>query len=68
MRYATVFISALILILSLNSSLNARIINIPDDQETIQNGIDATEFPSGIYFCQLDVNNEQRMLKLALIR
>ncbi len=43
MKYATVFISALILILSLNSSLHARIINVPEDQETIQEGIDASE-------------------------
>ncbi len=28
----------------------------------------AIEFPSGVYFCQLDVNNEQRIIKLALVR
>jgi len=28
----------------------------------------ATEFPSGVYFCRLDVNSEKMVIKLALVR
>ncbi len=68
MRYATVFISALITVLLLNSILNARIINIPDDQETIQEGIDIADSPSGVYFCRLVSNGRERVVKLVLMR
>ena len=39
-------------------------------QEAGEHGVlwNAAEFPSGVYFCRLDVNNEQRVKKLALIR
>jgi hypothetical protein len=35
------------------------------DQSILWN---AADFPSGVYFCCLDVNNSQRVKKLALIR
>jgi hypothetical protein len=35
------------------------------DQSILWN---ASDFPSGVYFCRLDVNNVQRVKKLALIR
>ena len=39
-------------------------------QEAGDHGVlwNAVDLPSGVYFCRLDVNNEHKVKKLALIR